>query len=155
MDSACAGISTRGMGMMREALKRWEQKQGMQRPKFGSHGFSDKRPKFTKPKPEPKPKPAPKPSAIKVPRDIAKPKKPRAPRYKYDPAIPRHKRPHVIAYRRKWDAENPLTEEQKAACKARSKAYRANYSPERKAAEIARIKAWKQANKSPANRSPG
>jgi hypothetical protein len=80
--------------MMREALKKWEEKQGMQRPKFGSHGFSDKRPKFTELKPvETKAKSKPKTSTIKVHREIAKPKKQRPPRYKYDPAIPRPKRP--------------------------------------------------------------
>ena len=140
MDSACAGISTTGLWAMREALKRWEQKQGIERPKFGRHGFSDKRPKFTEPKSAPKPEPK-----IKVPRDVVK--KPRAPRRKYDPTIPRHKRPAWIAYRKKYVAEHPLTDEQRRVRAERCKAYRAKYTPEKKAAELARVRAWKLARK--------
>jgi hypothetical protein len=143
MDSACAGIKTTGLWAMREALKKWEQKQGIERPKYGRFGFSDKRPKFTEPKPTLKPEPK-----IKVPRDVVK--KPRAPRpsqRKYDPTIPRHKRPSWIAYRKKYVAEHPLTDEQRRVRAERCKAYRAKYSPERKAAELARIRAWKAARK--------
>jgi hypothetical protein len=150
MDPACAGIKTTGLWAMREALKKWEQKQGIERPKFGRYGFSDKRPKFTEPKSAPKPKPK-----IKVPRDAAK--KPRAPSpslRKYDPAIPRSQRPAWIAYRKKYDAEHPLTEDQRKAKAERCRAYRAKYSPEKKAAELARVREWKRANRVPVNRKP-
>jgi hypothetical protein len=143
MDPACAGISTRGIGVMREALKKWEKKQGIERPAYGRFGFSDKRPKFTEPKPAAKPNPK-----IKVPRDVVKkPRAPRPSRRKYDPAIPRHKRPHVIAYQKKWESEHPLTHEQRARRNARGREYRAKYSPEKKAAELARVRAWKSARK--------
>jgi hypothetical protein len=128
---------------MREALKKWEQKQGIQRPKFGRYSFSEKAPSFRN---EPKPAPKPKAKAKPAPKPKAK-RKPRKSQRKYDPAIPRHKRPNWIAYRKKYVAEHPLTDEQRRVRAERCKAYRAKYSPERKAAELARIRAWKAARK--------
>jgi hypothetical protein len=148
MDPACAGISTRGIGVMREALKRWEQKQGIERPKYG-RGFScsPKKTKLAEPPFEPKPTLKPEPK-IKVPRNVVKkPRAPRPSRRKYDPAIPRSQRPSWIAYRKKYAAEHPPTDEERRVRAERGKAYRSKYSPERKAAELARIRAWKAARK--------
>lgn len=140
MDPACAGISAPGLGAMNRALAEWEKRRGLKRPPYGRFAFSDKRPKLAPEKPAPKPKaprekPAPKPCA------------PRPSRRKYDPAIPRSQRPAWIAYRKKYDAEHPLTEEQRKAKAERCRAYRAKYSPEKKAAELARVRAWKAARK--------
>ena len=143
MDPACAGISTAGLGLMNRALLDWEKRRGIERTKYGRSAFSQKCPKFTEPKPAPKPEPK-----IKVARDVVK--KTRAPRpirRKYDPAIPRHKRPSWIAYRKKYDAEHPKTLEQRRIAAERCRAYRAKYTPEKKAAELARVRAWKLARK--------
>lgn len=141
VDSACAGINTSGMWAMREALKRWERKQGIAPFQFG-------RGKAVTGPPKPKPEPAPKPKTVRPPKPkIKTERKPRKPWRKYDPAIPRHKRPNWIAYRKKYVAEHPLTPEQKRIRAERCKAYRAKYSPEKKAAEVARVTAWKLARK--------
>lgn len=135
MDPACAGISTAGLATMNRALVDWEKRRGIERPKYGRSAFSAKCPER---KPEPKPAPKPKPKTERKPRKIWR---------KYDPAIPRHKRPNWIAYRKKYVAEHPLTDEQRRVRAERCKAYRAKYSPEQKAAELARVRAWKAARK--------
>lgn len=146
MDPACAGISAPGLGAMNRALAEWEKRRGLKRPPYGRFAFSKK---LT----EPKPKPAPKPKAPRE-KPAPKPRAPRPSRRKYDPTIPRSQRPSWIAYRKKYNAEHPLTEEQRKAKTERCRAYRAKYSAEKKAAELQRIREWKRANRALANRKP-
>lgn len=127
------------MGSMMQALKAWEQKRGLSYSFKGK--FIENRPKK---KVEEKPKAkAPSDRPIKVPRDkpaIAVPRERMKPGRK--PTQTKEER-----QRKKNEANRLYRLKHNAEARERSKKWRANQSPEQRAAQLERVKKWKEAKR--------
>ena len=127
------------MSSMMEALKAWERKRGLNYSFKGK--FIENRPKK---KAEEKPKAkAPADRPIKVPRDlpaITVPRERRKPGRR--PTQTKEER-----QRKKNETNRLYRIKHNAEARARSKKWRANQSPEQRAAQLERVKQWKEAKR--------
>lgn len=127
------------MGSMMKALRDWEQRRGLAYTFKGK--FIENRPKR---KIEEKPKAkAPTDRPIKVPRDkpaITVPRERMRPGRK--PTLTKEER-----RQRKNEANRLYRQQHNAEARQRSKEWRAKATPEQRAAQLERVKAWKAANK--------